>query len=283
MTQHASDDLRGSPDRFGYEWDVYAQILPEHEEQFRRWTAHLEPQDWRGKDFLDVGCGMGRNSYWPLKYGAAGGVAVDIDERSLESARRNLKPFPRLQVMRASVYDLRFEDRFDLAFSIGVIHHLERPDRALERVVRTVKPGGRVLIWVYGRENNRWLVSVLDPLRRVLFSRLPIGVTHHLSLYPAMLIWLLVRLGIRPIEYFQLIGKFDFAHLRAIVFDQMLPRIAHYWPRETVARMMAEAGLVDVSLTWVNQMSWSAIGTRPISASRPRMSRSRSLISEESD
>jgi SAM-dependent methyltransferase len=268
MTQHASHDLKGSPDRFGYEWDVYAEILPEHEEQFRRWTAPLEPQDWQGKDFLDVGCGMGRNSYWPLKYGAAGGVAIDIDERSLESARRNLKPFPRLQVMRASVYDLPFEDRFDLAFSIGVIHHLERPVRALEVMVRAVKPGGRVLIWVYGRENNRWLVSVLDPLRRVLFSRLPIGVTHHLSLFPAMLIWLLVRLGIRPIEYFRLIGKFDFAHLRAIVFDQMLPRIAHYWPRETVARMMAEAGLVDVSLTWVNQMSWSAIGTRPISARR---------------
>jgi SAM-dependent methyltransferase len=265
MTRQADDDLKGSPDRFGYEWDIYAEILPEHEEQFRRWTVPLEPQDWQGKDFLDVGCGMGRNSYWPLRYGAAGGVAVDIDERSLESARRNLKPFPTMQVMRASVYDLPFEDRFDLAFSIGVIHHLERPERALERMVRAVKPGGRVLIWVYGRENNGWLVSVLDPLRRVLFSRLPIGVTHHLSLYPAMLVWLLVRLGVRPIEYFRLVGKFDFPHLRSIVFDQLLPRIAHYWPQETVARMMTEAGLEDVRLIWVNQMSWSAMGTRPIS------------------
>ena len=43
----------------------------------------------------------------------------------------------------------------------------------------------------------------------------------------------------------------------------MLPRIAHYWPRETVARMMEGAGLEDVKLAWVNQMSWSAIGTRP--------------------
>jgi len=52
-------------------------------------------------------------------------------------------------------------------------------------------------------------------------------------------------------------------HLRAIVFDQMLPRISHYWPRETVAGMMADAGLEDIQLIWVNQMSWSAIGTRP--------------------
>jgi SAM-dependent methyltransferase len=264
MTVHTSDDLSGSPDRFGYEWDVYTEILPEHEQQFRRWTPALSPGDWQDKEFLDVGCGMGRNSYWPLNYGAAGGVAIDIDERSLESARRNLNLFPGLQLMRSSVYDLPFEDRFDLAFSIGVIHHLERPETALEKMVHAVKPGGRVLIWVYGRENNGWLVTVLDPLRRLLFSRLPIGMTHHLSLYPAILVWLLVRLGLQPIEYFRLIAKFDFAHLRAIVFDQMLPRIAHYWPREVVARMMTEAGLEDIRLTWVNQMSWSAIGTRPI-------------------
>ena len=168
-----------------------------------------------------------------------------------------------MRVMRASVYDLPFEDRFNLAFSIGVIHHLEHPERALERMVRAVESGGRVLIWVYGRENNGWLVSFLNPLRRMLFSRLPIAGVHHLSLYPAILAWLLLRLGVRPIEYFRLLAKFDFPHLRSIVFDQMLPHIAHYWPRETVERMMAEAGLEDLRLIWVNQMSWSAIGTRP--------------------
>ena len=79
----ASRDVSGSADRFGWEWATYAEILPEYEEQFRRWTVHLRPEDWRGKSFLDVGCGMGRNSYWPMKYGAREGVAVDIDDRSL--------------------------------------------------------------------------------------------------------------------------------------------------------------------------------------------------------
>jgi SAM-dependent methyltransferase len=263
MPGYATADLKGSPDRFGYQWRLYGEILPEYEEQFRRWTTPLGPEDWRGKEFLDVGCGMGRNSYWPLKYGAAGGVAVDIDERSLESARRNLKFFKTMQVMRISAYDLTFEDRFDVAFSIGVIHHLENPQRALENMVRVVKPGGRVLIWVYGAENTRWLVSVLDPLRRMLFSRLPIGLTHHLSLYPAILLWVLLRLSVRPIEYFRLIAGFGFGHLQLIVFDQMLPRIARYWSRDEVAGMMAHAGLEDVQLTRVNQTSWSAIGTRP--------------------
>ena len=121
--------------------------MPEHEEQFGQWAAPLKPEDWQGNDFLDLGCGMGRNSYSPLKYGAAGGVAVDIDERSLERARRNL-PVPDAASNAASADDLMFEDRFDFAFSIGVIHHLEHPERALERMVAAAKPGGRVLIRV---------------------------------------------------------------------------------------------------------------------------------------
>ncbi|HKM73952.1 MAG TPA: hypothetical protein VJX94_28480 [Stellaceae bacterium] len=78
--------------------------------------------------------------------------------------------------------------------------------------------------------------------------------------------WLALKLGLRPIEYFKLLARFRFTHLRSIVFDQMLLRIAHYWPRERVAELMSEAGLEDVRIAAVNQMSWSAIGTRPLPA-----------------
>lgn len=263
MAEQTRLDRAGSPERFGYEWGAYGEVLPEYEEQFRRWTRHLSPDDWRGATFLDVGCGMGRNSLWPLAYGARDGVAVDIDDRSLANARLNLAPFQRAQVVRASAYDLPFEDRFDIVFSIGVIHHLERPDEALRRMVLAAKPGGRVLIWVYGREGNEWLISVLDPLRKALFRWLPVAVVHHLSLYPAALLWVLLRSGLAPSEYFKLLKRFGFRHIRSIVFDQMLPRIAHYWPRDEVVKLMRRAGLDDVRIDSVNGMSWSAIGTRP--------------------
>jgi SAM-dependent methyltransferase len=255
--------LRGSPDRFGYEWDRYCEMRPEYEEQFRLWTTHLRPEDWRGLSFLDVGCGMGRNAYWPMVYGAKGGVAIDIDERSLAAAKRTLASFPGVRVERGSAYEIGRRDSFDLVYSIGVIHHLEHPERALEAMVAAAKPGGRVLIWVYGLENNRWLVVLLNPLRRALFARLPIGLVHRLSLLPAAGLWLALRLGVGRIAYFRLLRGFSFRHLRSIVFDQMLPKIANYWPRATVERLLRERGLVDVRVAWVNENSWSAIGTKP--------------------
>lgn len=253
----------GSPDRFGYEWELYSGMRPEYEEQFRRWTVHLAPEDWRGLTFLDVGCGMGRNSYWPMRYGAAGGLAIDVDARSLAAARRTLAGYAAVAVRELSAYDIEPSASFDIAFSIGVIHHLQFPERALAAMAGAVKPGGRVLIWVYGLENNRWIVRLVTPLRKLLFSRLPIGLLHHLSLYPAALLWFGLRLGIGRVEYFRLLRRLAFRHLRSIVFDQMLPKIAHYWPRAEVERLMSEAGLVEIRLAWINELSWSAIGRRP--------------------
>ena len=253
----------GSPERFGYSWAANSELRPEYEEQFRRWTAPLQPTDWRGLSFIDVGCGMGRNSYWPMTYGAAGGLAIDVDDRSLAAARATLAPFPSVRVEKRSAYEIGCADEFDIAYSIGVIHHLQEPERALTQMVAATKPGGRVMIWVYGRENNFLAVALLDPLRKALFSRLPIGLVHHLAIYPSVLLWLCLRLGLGRLAYFRLLRGFGFRHLRLIIFDQMLPRIAHYWPRETVERMMREQELLDIHLHWVNEMSWSAIGTKP--------------------
>jgi SAM-dependent methyltransferase len=162
-----------------------------------------------------------------------------------------------------SAYEIEFENVFDIVFSIGVIHHLAEPAAALRQMVKAARPGGRVLIWVYGYENNEWIVRYFDPVRRTVFAKLPISVTHALSTLLTAILWLLLRLGVGRIEYFRLIRGFSFRHLRSIVFDQMLPRIAHYWRREEVETLMRNAGIVDVRLMPVNGMSWAAIGSKP--------------------
>jgi SAM-dependent methyltransferase len=253
---------KGSPERFGYSWDRYADLRPEHEEQFLRWTA-LDRSFWTGLSFVDAGCGIGRNSYWPMTYGALGGLAVDVDDRTLNRARPNLAPFTNLEVRKQSIYEIAEADRFDIAFSIGVVHHLSDPDAAVARLTRAVKPGGQVLLWLYGREQNGWIVHLFNPLRRALFSRMPLRLVHALSWPLTALLWCVLRLGLPHGAYYRLIRQFSFEHLRAIVFDHMIPRIALYYTRAEAEALLGRAGLTDIRSTWVNENSWSVIGRKP--------------------
>jgi SAM-dependent methyltransferase len=262
-----SELAKGSPERFGYSWDHYSDLLPEHEQQFLNWTT-LDKSFWKGLHFVDAGCGIGRNSYWPMTYGAQGGLALDVDDRTLACARHNLGHFLGMEVRKQSIYEIAETNTFDIVFSIGVVHHLSDPNAAVARMARAAKPGGWVLVWLYGRENNGWIVHLFSPLRRALFSRLPLPFVHALSWPLTALLWCALRFRFPRGVYCRLIRGFSFGHLRAIVFDHMIPRIALYYTRAEAEALLARAGLANVRTTWVNENSWSVIGRK--SCSLPR-------------
>jgi SAM-dependent methyltransferase len=260
------DTIKGSSDRFGYSWDRFFDLTPEQEEQFKLWTTPVDPVNgWKGVRFLDAGCGMGRNSYWAIKNGARSGVAIDLDDRTLDRARSNLSQFA-VAVHKASIYEIPFQNEFDIAFSIGVIHHLEFPHLAIQQLVKATKPGGRVLVWVYGYENLEFYVKVLNPLRIAVFSRIPLPVVHAFAFAPTAALWVLLRLGFHPFAYLKMLNGFSFKHLHHIVFDQMLPQTAFYWRQNEALALLEMAGLKDIQIHWVNQCSWSVMGIKPLEA-----------------
>jgi len=235
-----------SESRFGYEWNTYHWMSPMYERQFKNWTHPLEPKDWVGVRFLDAGCGMGRNSYWPLKWGAASGVAFDNDERSVQRAHQTLASFTNKEVLKQSIYDSTWHNTFDIAFSIGVIHHLKRPQEAVANMVEGLKPGGLLHVWVYSYEGNEWIVRYVDPIRIHITSKLPVALVHFLSYLCSIPLYAYVKLKISRTPYMQQLANFDFWHIHSIVFDQLIPTIAHYWTKTEVERLAENLALEDV-------------------------------------
>lgn len=237
-----------SESRFGWEWDKYHALSENYEEQFRNWTNPLTPKDWKGKRFLDAGCGMGRNSYWPLSWGAASAVAFDNDERSVERAKETLKAFPNVTVLYKSIYDIEWKEEFDIAFSIGVIHHLADPRRALLRLALALKPGGLLLIWVYSYEDNAWIVRYVNPVRIHITSRLPLPIVHALVYLASVPLYLFVKIAPKQSAYLRQLAGFDFWHVHSIVFDQLIPGIANYWRKEEVLALTEGLSLKDIRI-----------------------------------
>jgi SAM-dependent methyltransferase len=109
---------------------------------------HL-PGDWDESVFaghvLDVGCGMGRYAALVADHGADV-VGIDVS-RAVEIAA---ELWPQCSFLQADVLAAPFRPgSFDLVYSFGVLHHLPDPPRGLRRSYELVKPGGRLLVWVY--------------------------------------------------------------------------------------------------------------------------------------
>ncbi len=253
--------------RFGFEWDRYRDLYPHYEEQFLGWLAPLGPDAFAGRDVLDAGCGMGRNSRWAVKYGARSVLAVDYAELAVAAAREGLADVPQVSVERQSLYDLDRSEAFDLCFSIGVIHHLEFPARALARLHRALRPGGRLVVWLYGYEGNEVWVHFFRAFHPLL-KRLPPALVHALAYLVSLPIFAGLRLGVHRLlwlgnaRYLDAAARFPFAHLHKIVFDQLLPDIAHYYRRAEVEALFAEQEWGDVSIHHNRGYSWTVICER---------------------
>lgn len=260
MEKHPESPVDTSS-RFGYEWNKYSELESVYEEQFRNWIAPFDPQEFRGRDVCDAGCGMGRNSYWALQHQAKSVLAFDAASGSVQSAKRLLARFPHAQVEQMSIYDIAYANRFDICFSIGVIHHLQYPKRAIEKLVTALKPGGRLIVWLYGYEGNEAYLRffrVIHPLAR----RMPLGLLHALSYLLSAPLYVLVRLIPSRSWYWKQLRQFKFPHLHSVVFDQLLPEIAHYYKRIEVEELFKGIGLRQVEIHHNQGYSWTVIGTK---------------------
>ncbi len=150
-----------------------------------------------------------------------------------------------------------------------MLHHLEDPERGFRAIVDTVRPGGLVFAWVYGRENNGWIIYVVDPLRKHVFRHLPHGLLKWaISLPLALVLMPFVKLAERvermPYrDYLLWLGKRDVTFVHGVVFDHLAAPTSHYIRREEFERWFRDAGLVDVQISWRNRNSWRGLGRVP--------------------
>ena len=253
----------GTPERFGYAWNIASEIKEINEVQFLNWTKVIKYKKyWKGKDILDAGCGIGRNTYWPILYGAKSAVAFDMDDRTLKAAKQNLKKYKNIKIKKHSIYDIPYSNKFDICFSIGVVHHLEFPEKAISELVKSTKPGGKVLVWLYGYENMETYISILNPIRKILFSKAPLPLVRLASYLPTIFLFIYIWTGISKLEYFKMLKKLSFSQIQQIIFDQMLPKTAKYYKKNEALSLLKHPELYDKKIEWVNECSWAVLATK---------------------
>lgn len=138
---------------FSYQWRRFDKMLPAYEANHRLYFHPRGKEFFAGRLGLDAGCGTGRHVYYAAKYGAEM-VAIDLSD-AVKVAYENTRSLDHVHIAQADIYDLPFKrDYFDFVESVGVIHILPDPKAAFDNLVKLLRPGGEIFIYVYSSSSS---------------------------------------------------------------------------------------------------------------------------------
>ena len=132
-------------------------------------------EQWKDKDVLEIGVGLGSDHY---RFASNNNrmTALDLSREHLRHTKKHLE----LEGLSTeSVYgdaeNIPFEDnKFDLVYSFGVLHHTPGTEQAIDEIYRVLKPGGQAIVGLYHRDSYfYWLrtMFVLGILQGKLWTK----------------------------------------------------------------------------------------------------------------
>jgi SAM-dependent methyltransferase len=145
--------------------------------QLREWHV---PQvanfgGFRGKDLLEIGCGIATDGLEFAKRGARY-VGVDLTPAAIEVAAERFELFGlpgRFELANAEER-LPFPDAsFDHIYSFGVIHHSPVPERIVAEIHRVLRRGGTFAVMLYNRSSINYYVEIMFLRRLFRWCLLP--------------------------------------------------------------------------------------------------------------
>jgi SAM-dependent methyltransferase len=168
---------------FGHQWQWFQQVQLDsrnrdgQSERTLAATTGWADGNYPGRRLLDAGVGAGRFAECAADKGA---IVYGVDlTAAVDAAYGNIGQHPRIHLAQADIFRLPFRPgAFDLAYSIGVLHHTPDPETAFARVAETVAPRGRLAVYLYARYGPSHRMS---DLLRFVTTRLPLQVMWGLS------------------------------------------------------------------------------------------------------
>lgn len=150
---------------------------------------------------------------------------------------------------------------------MGVLHHIPDPAPVVDAAYRALKPGGRRLVWLYGREGNEAYLRVVEPLRKLtvkLWHRELVGLSYAMG--PGLDAYIgLCRILLLPMRSYmrEVLAKFSRSVRRLTIYDQLNPAYAKYYARDEARALLADRGFADLELDHRHGYSWTVIGRKP--------------------
>jgi len=225
---------------------------------------------------LDLGCGSGRwTKYIAKKVKLV--EAVDPSSAIYSSIKLN-EDETNVRVTQASVSNIPFKDEtFDFVVCLGVLHHIPNTQQALIDVVKKLKKGGAILLYLYYSLDNRGpiyrLIFKISTFFRLLISKFPetlkkltCDLIAFLIYYPLVLITKVFYLFFGKKRWIQKIPLSYYADksfhiIRNDALDRFGTPLEQRFSKEEITNLMTVASLKNIKFS-ANEPYWHMLGTK---------------------
>lgn len=225
----------------------------------------IRPEDLRNRWVLDAGCGSGRLT---RSLASLAGAVVGLDlSPTIDLVLRKSTPLSNLHLVQGNLLHIPLaDDALDIVWSSGVIHHTGDTHRAFENLVRVVRPGGRLYVWVYSSRKLSLYKYIRDALR--VSHKIPPDLLFYLcyALAPPLKLYHVGKLLLRRIRHLPVTPRDrQQSRIRTIAFelhDDLSPVYQSRHTSEEVLEWFRRAGFVD--LVVVGEIGVRGIKEKPV-------------------
>ena len=251
------------------QWSILATDEDQTPETFLEWIAPNTTAVFEGARVMDAGCGGGHHASFVSRF-AREIVAVDLNTPLV--CKNRLAACANVRIHHGDLSVVTADELggpFDVVYSIGVLQHTHDPDRAFANLVKLVKPGGRIMVWVYSVEGNavaRWLV---EPIRKAFLRFLPRRLLWGLSWFitiPALVaMHTIYRFPLRFLPMYEYLVRSRTLTVRKVaanVFDKLNAPHTDFIARRRIEQWLHRDDLKDVHLAPHLGVSWRASATK---------------------
>jgi SAM-dependent methyltransferase len=222
--------------------------------------------DTRGRRVAEIGAGNGRFVAVLAMAGAEHVVALE-PSAAFQVLRSTTSGFAeRITYLNVTGDRLPPSGDLDYVFAIGVLHHIPQPDPVVAAAFRALRQGGRLAVWIYGREGNTLYLLLVRSLR-FLTRRMP---HKGLELFVRLLypfFWCyMTACRVLPLplaDYMRRVMlRLTPDKRRVVIYDQLNPAYAKYYTRDEALNLLRRNGFQDIRLHHRHGISWTVVGTK---------------------
>ena len=222
--------------------------------------------DLLGKSVLDVGSGTGRIVKMLLAAGAAHVTAVE-PSKAFTVLQQNVSSEPRnVTCLNLRGDQIPVDLDVDLAVAIGVLHHIPDPDPVVIAMRNALRPGGRIVVWLYGQEGNALYLRIAEPLRHLTkrLPHLPLAVFCHILNFGLGVYALLSAYLPVPMRSYMrnVIWPLSRDKRYLVIYDQLNPGYSKYYSRCEAYDLLHRNGFSHIALHHRHKYSWTVSGVR---------------------